>query len=227
VIQRKTDSFWANAIGSATANRAGHTEPREPDPAASERTERLTARQARTLLVISAVLFVGACLTVFLPYFVVEKRPDVFTGEGGATYSYTGTELITGSYKRPPSPPGVYDVQEDAANHADKGRGNPFLVMSLAFVGLVTLRLRRHGLVALILAVASIIVLMAGCSSVFELELLGPGPLDDHLAIGFWLGVLFVAVAIPLRFVLWRLAPEQSREGKPTNQTTPPEAAPG
>ena len=41
---------------------------------------RLSAGNVRAIRYISAALFVAAALTVFLPYFAVEREADIFTG---------------------------------------------------------------------------------------------------------------------------------------------------
>jgi hypothetical protein len=160
-----------------------------PQPAALTRRGDLRLRAA------AGVLFVAAGLTVFLPYFSVNKYE-------GRTYHYTGVRLMTGSYPTT-SPPAASSEEAEAGRQADDGGGDPFFVVFAAAVGLLTLRVRRNRAVAVWLIAIAVIVLLLGSLSTTQLDALFGTPWDEHLRYGFWLGFLAIAGATVIRIILW------------------------
>jgi hypothetical protein len=99
---------------------------------------KLSAGNVRAIRHISAALFVAAALTVFLPYFAVERAANISTGAPAHTYHYSGVRLMSGSYR---------NSNADAATFAEEGSFLP-LVLIWAFIGLAMVRSRRHRTVA-------------------------------------------------------------------------------
>jgi hypothetical protein len=202
--RRRADAIALANTASANISRLTAPPVGPSTDAARAPKSRLSGRQANALAWICTVLLVAAGLTVFLPYFEVEP-----TDGTGPTYQFTGTELMSGSYKRT-EVTGVYEESVDAAMRAEDAAANPFFVVGAAFLGLVTLGLRGYGAGTLALALGSIVVLIGGCASTFDLEILGPGPLQEHLGYGFTLGILFIVGAALIQAVLWRRGPRAS-----------------
>jgi hypothetical protein len=168
--------------------------PISPRVPASE----LSAGNVRAIRYISAALFVAAALTVFLPYFAVEREADIFTGATAHTYHYSGVRLMSGSYK---------NSNANAATFAEDGSFLPFLVLIWAFIGLATVRSRHHAQVAGVLLALSIVLLIGGCGATWELHLFGSA-WNKHLEVGFILAAFCLIAATILRFVVWRMTKE-------------------
>jgi hypothetical protein len=158
----------------------------------------LTASQVTKIRRISAALFAAAALTVFLPYFAVERVADISTGAPAHTYRYSGVALISGSYK---------NKDQDAEFYANDGRHLPFMILILAAIGLATVWLRRDKAMAWILLALCIVLFIGGCAATFDLDFFGGG-FRKHIEVGFILGVLLLIAATIVRFVLWRIPKE-------------------
>jgi hypothetical protein len=164
----------------------------------------LSESQVTTIRYVSAALFVAAALTVFLPYFAIERKADVSTGAPSYTYHYSGITLISGSYK---------NSHPDAAFYANDGRFLPFMILILSVLGRVTVPARRHRAVAWVLFAFCIVVVIGGCAATSTaLDFFNEGWVR-HLDFGFILASLLLIAAAGVRFYLWR-APKASDEGR-------------
>jgi hypothetical protein len=181
-------------------NRAAAATP----PSATVSSQPLTASQVTNLRRISAALFLAAALTVFLPYFSVERLPDLSTGAPGHTYSYTGVALITGAYK---------NKHPDATYYANDGQPLPFMVLIFSAIGLATLIVPSDKALAWILLSLFILLLIGGCAATsMALDFFGGG-FRKHVGPGFVLGAVLLLVAAIIRFVLWRSSKEANAGG--------------
>ena len=106
---------------------------------------------------------------------------------------------MSGSYK---------NSNADAATFAEEGAFLPFMVLIWAFIGLATVRSRRHRAVAWVLLALSIVLLIGGCGATWNLALFGSA-WNKHLDIGFILAGFCLIAATILRFVVWRMTKEK------------------
>lgn len=88
---------------------------------------------------------------------------------------------MSGSYKNHPYRP--QDAQ-DAPDYAEPGVATPFVVVVVAFLGLVLLPFRRQGISTVVLALGSVIVLIVGGLSLLGIVKLEGLEMTNHLAIG-------------------------------------------
>jgi hypothetical protein len=170
------------------------------------RTLRRDGRAPTALAWICAGLLFAAGLTVFLPYYEVTSLETPYWRE--FTYQFTGAEYISGSYKNHPYRPQDAD---DAAEDAEPGVASPFIVVVVAFLGLVLLPFRRHELSIAVLGLGSVIVLSAGGLSLISITRIVGLNMERHLGIGFWLGALLIVCAALIHLILWRGAFPRAR----------------
>jgi hypothetical protein len=141
-------------------------------------------------------LFAAAALTVFLPYFGVERLPNISTGAPSHTYRFTGLDLLSGSYGAD---------GRDVAFYAADGAWLPYMILTFVFLGLVTTPSRRHRALTWGLGALAIIALIGGCASTSDSFDFFGGGWAKHIEAGFLLAVLFLVAAGAIRFFLWRM----------------------